>query len=152
MLDINNCFCEINKYTHFFNWGPDWGVVADVYKTFPESYSILTPFAYSYLEELIRSTTSEYGRELYDVHGNVKKIRKVGIKLIVLAINENRANIDYINLLEEAKQYFKTSEWTDKGDNRNSVIHGYMHPRFWDKDSFETLIHFISKISKYSRF
>ena len=40
-----------------------------------------------------RSTTSEYGMSLLDNDGNLKK-RKVGIKLITLAINENSSNTD----------------------------------------------------------
>ena len=150
--DTNKDLSEIIRHAHFWNWCPDWGVVSDVYTTFPESYSVLTPFAYAYLEELIRSTTSEYGRELLDNQGNIKKYRKVGIKLIELAISENSTNSDYVVLLEQAKLYFKTSDSTNRGDNRNSVNHGYMHPRFWDKESFENLIHFIAIISKYAGF
>lgn len=51
----------ILDYAHMWNWAPDWYVVKVIYSHVPESYSVLTPFAYSYLEELIRSTTSEYG-------------------------------------------------------------------------------------------
>lgn len=150
-MSIKDDFEEIMNHTHFWNWLPDWGVVQDVYKAFPNSYSILTPFAYAYLEELIRSTTSEYGLEVFDEAGDPKR-RKVGIGLISLAIDENNNNRDYVALLEKAKAYFVFSKPTDVGDNRNSVAHGYMHPRFWDEESFEQLLHDIAVLSKYARF
>lgn len=65
-MNINDDFIEICKYAHMWNWVPDWDIVQQIYKTYPDSYSILTPFVYTYLEELIRSTTSEYGMELLD--------------------------------------------------------------------------------------
>lgn len=65
-MNIDDDFKEIMLYAHYWNWLPDWNEVEKIYDTFPYSYSVLTPFAYSYLEELIRSTTSEYGRELLD--------------------------------------------------------------------------------------
>jgi hypothetical protein len=150
-MSINDDFREIMDYAHFWNWLPDWGVVQEVYQSFPNSYSLLTPFAYAYLEELIRSTTSEYGIEVLDALGKPKR-RKVGIGLINFAISENSSNLDYIALLEKAKAYFSPSKPTDAGDNRNNVVHGYMHPRFWDKESFERLLHDIASLSKYSKF
>ena len=152
-MKLPEAFDEIYSFSHVWNWGPDWIVLRRVYEAFPDSYSILTPFAYSYLEELIRSTTSEYGRELYNADGTLKKYRKVGIKLIDLAIEENKArNPEFVKILPAIKPYFSQSESTDIGDNRNSVAHGYMHPRFWDQDSFERLIFDIARISKYSGF
>ena len=68
-MNITNDFQEILYYAHYWNWAPDWLVVKNIYEKIPESYSVLTPFAYAYLEELIRSTTSEYGRELLDENG-----------------------------------------------------------------------------------
>jgi hypothetical protein len=126
-------------------------VVQEVYQSFPNSFSILTPFAYSYLEVLIRSTTSEYGIEILDDSGKPKR-RKVGIGLINLTISENCNNLDYVELLEKTKSYFLFSDPIDKGENRNNVVHGYMHPRFWDKESFERLLHDIAILSKYSEF
>lgn len=72
-MNITNDFQEILYYAHYWNWAPDWLVVKNIYEKIPESYSVLTPFAYAYLEELIRSTTSEYGRELLDENGNPKR-------------------------------------------------------------------------------
>lgn len=126
-------------------------MVQEVYQSFPNSFSILTPFAYSYLEVLIRSTTSEYGIEILDDSGKPKR-RKVGIGLINLTISENCNNLDYVELLEKTKSYFLFSDPIDKGENRNNVVHGYMHPRFWDKESFERLLHDIAILSKYSEF
>ena len=152
-MELSNAFDEIYKYTHVWKWGPDWDICKRIYDTFPDSYSVLTPFAYSYLEELIRSTTSEYGRELIDKSGNLKKHRNVGTKLINLAIEENKlTKPDYVKILDEIKPYFSHSEPTDIGDNRNSVHHGYMHPRFWEQESFERLIIDIARLSKFAGF
>lgn len=41
----------ILDHAHFWNWAPDWSVVKDIYSRIPESYSVLMPFAYSYLEK-----------------------------------------------------------------------------------------------------
>lgn len=150
-MSITDDFTEILHYAHYWNWLPDWDIVEKVYQAFPDSYSVLTPFAYAYLEEMIRSTTSEYGIDKLDDSGKKTK-RKVGIGLIDLAIKENRKNPDYITLLENIKRYFIYSEPTDDGDNRNSVAHGYMHSGFWKKESFEKLICDIAILSKYSRF
>ncbi len=150
-MNITNDFQEILYYAHYWNWAPDWLVVKNIYEKIPESYSVLTPFAYAYLEELIRSTTSEYGRELLDENGNPKR-RKVGLCLIKLAKEENNTNLEYIEKLYEIEKYFENSTDLDSGDNRNSVDHGYMHPRFWTQESFESLIHDIAIMSKYSRF
>ena len=78
--------------------------------------------------------------------------RKVGIKLLELAIKENKHNIEFVSMLEKMKSYYTFSQPTDRGDNRNSVVHGYMHPRFWNKDSFENLVHDIALISKHAKF
>ena len=150
-MNINNDFKEILDNAHTWNWAPDISLMQEIYNKYDNSYSILTPFAYSYLEELIRSTTSEYGRELLDKDGNPKK-RKLGISLIKLAQEENKENTEYIKLLDEIKEYYKQSTPLDSGDNRNSVDHGYMHPRFWTQESFEKLIHDIARLSKYSKF
>lgn len=151
-LSLNNDFTEIMRYAHYWNWLPDWGIVEEVYAKFPDSYSILTPFAYAYLEELIRSTTSDYGIQYYDKEGNVNR-KKVGIKIIELAIAENKdKNGDLVLLLEKVKVYFTESSPLNRGDNRNSVLHGYMHSRFWDKDAFEDLVHNIGLISKHAGF
>jgi len=150
-VSINDDFTEIMNHAHFWNWVPDWGVVQEVYQAFPNSYSVLTPFAYAYMEELIRSTTSEYGIEVFDESGNHKK-RKTGTGLINLAIKENSRYPELVALLDKIKIYFIYSQPTDRGDNRNSVVHGYMHPRFWDQASFEELIHDIALFSKYAGF
>jgi len=151
-MSINEDFSKIMERAHYWNWLPDWDIVQSVYKEFPDSYSVLTPFAYAYLEELIRSTTSEYGIELLDSNGNPMR-HKVGMALIKLAIEENKdKNKDYVILLEKIKPYFKLSSVKDAGDNRNSVAHGYMHSRFWDKNAFENLIHDIALLSDYAGF
>lgn len=151
-MTINKDFDIIIQNAHFWNWAPDWDVVRDIYTAFPSAYSVLTPFAFSYLEEMIRSRTSEYGRTLYDENHNKRNYRKVGLRLIELAEKENQADVTFIELLQRAKRYFDNSSEEDSGDNRNSTVHGYMHPRFWTKESFENLIHFIAEISPFAQF
>lgn len=151
-MNIYDDFTEIMNYAHYWNWLPDWAVVQEVYQAFPNSYSVLSPFAYAYMEELIRSITSEYGIEIFDESGNPKR-RKVGIGLINFAIEENiTRNQELVSLLEKMKSYYMSSQPTDRGDNRNSVAHGYMHPRFWTKVSFENLVHDIAMLSKHAGF
>jgi hypothetical protein len=149
---ISESFDEIILHSHMWSWGPDWLVVQDVYEAFPNSFSVLTPFAYSYLEELIRSNTSEYGVEIYNEKGDAKK-RNVGIDVIKLAIKENKQKSpEFVSLLNEVKRYYYNSTRSDEGDNRHSVAHGYMHPKFWSKESFEKLIKDIARLSKFANF
>lgn len=151
-MNIENDLNEIMNYAHYWNWLPDWNIFNEIYKAFPDSYSILTPFAYAYLEEIIRSTTSEYGIEIFNENGK-SKCRKVGMKLLNLAIDENKtSNPELVSLLKNVGSYFDYSKLTDRGDNRNSVDHGYMHSRYWNKDSFENLIRDIALISKHAGF
>lgn len=122
-MNINDDLIEIMNHAHFWNWLPDWGVVQKAYQAFPDSFSVLTPFAYAYLEELIRSTTSEYGIVTHDESGKPKR-RKVGIGLLNLAIEENKShNSELVSVLEKMKSYYIPSKLTDSGDNRNSVAH-----------------------------
>lgn len=150
-MDFEKDIEIILNYAHYWNWLPDWIVLQKVYNKFDDSFSILTSFAYSYLEEMIRSTTSEYGIELLDEKGNTRK-RKVGMALIELAQKENKNNIEYLEILDNVKCYFQISSIYDNGNNRNSVDHGYMHPVNWTKESFEKLIHDIALISPYNKF
>ena len=52
-MALQEDFNQIIDYAHFWNWAPDWGEVQRIYEKFPDSFSVLTPFAYSYLEELV---------------------------------------------------------------------------------------------------
>lgn len=151
-MDIHKYFDEIILYSHAWNWAPDLDIVQKIYEKFPKSYSVLSPFVYTYLEEVIRSTTSEYGREIFDKNRKPKSTRQVGINLIKLAIKENSKNLEYIALLEKIKMYYINSKSTDEGNNRNSVAHGYIHPRYWTQESFEKLIQDIALLSKYAKF
>ena len=144
--ELEDAFNTIYNHSHFWNWCPDIDLTKNIYERFPNSYSILTPFMYSLLEEIIRSTTSDYGLQL------VGKRKRVGMKLINLAINENQDNEEYLKCLNEIKKYFKGSSMFDEGNNRNSTVHGYMHSRFWSQESFESLIIDTSKISKFAGF
>lgn len=150
--ELSDAFEEIIQYAHFWNWVPGWQLAKEIYSKFRNSYSVLSPFAYSYLEELIRSTTSEYGIEVIDENGQPRS-RRVGMKLIDLAIAENmQKRPEFIIILEEIKFYYYKSKDTDTGDNRHGVAHGYMHPRYWDQESFEKLIFDIARTSKYAGF
>ena len=150
---IQDDFGEIERYAHMWNWLPDWDIVKSIYDTFPDSYSVLTPFAYTYLEELIRSTTSQYGIIPIDKNGNRLSKRKTDEALVNLAISENRDKVEYVKLLKMInKKYYKSASELDRGNNRHSTTHGFMHPRFWTKESFEELIHDIAELSKYGMF
>ena len=56
----------------------------EIYSHIPEAYSVLTPFAYSYLEELIRSTTSEYGIPFLDRNGEKYHVTLVAYLILVI--------------------------------------------------------------------
>lgn len=141
-MALQEDFNQIIDYAHFWNWAPDWGEVQRIYEKFPDSFSVLTPFAYSYLEELIRTTTSDYGLPLFDRNGQPVKVN-VGMKLISLAIAENQNNQEYVKVLEETKKYFKYVKVNNDENGRNRVMHGFVHPRFWSKENFEQLIHIL---------
>ena len=138
-------------HSHYWNWSPDWLVVKEVYEKVPAAYSVLMPFAYSYFEEMIRSTTSEYSCPLFDRNGDPVKV-KVGMALINMAIEENKENSEYVALLEKAKKYFKYTENSNDENGRNRVMHGRVHPRFWSQEDFENLIHDIAEMSPFAQF
>lgn len=150
-MSIQDDFNEILDYAHFWNWAPDWDVVQEIYEKVPISYSVLTPFAYTYLEEMIRSTTSEYGMSLHKSDGTPVTVKR-GNALIDLAIKENHDNSEYVELLEQMRSYFKSIKDNPDSNNRNKVMHGRVHPRFWSKELFEQLIHDIALLSKHSQF
>ena len=149
--NLKKDFSEILEYAHMWNWAPDLFIVEKIYDEVPNSFSVLTPFLYVYLEELVRSMTkNQYGDRLDDENSKKAK-RELGINLVKLAI-ENANDEEQRELLVKVKKYFKGSSIYDSGDNRNSTLHGYMHPRFWTKESFEKLVHEIASLSKYSGF
>lgn len=150
-MSVWDDFDEITNYAHFWNWLPDWDIAKEIYSKIPDSYSVLTPFAYSYLEEMIRTTTSDYGFPLFDCNREPVKVR-VGMSLIKLAIEENKDNLEYVELLERVKKHFKYINVSHDENGRNGVMHGRVHPRFWNQESFEDLLHDIAELSKYSRF
>lgn len=149
-MSIEEDFIEINNYAHMWNWLPDWDIAEKIYREFPDSYAVLTPFAYAYLEELIRTLTSDYMIPVQDRDGMLTN-KKVGIKLINLAIRENK-DAELVKILEEYKKYFESIKITNTGNNRHGVNHGIMHPHLWTQENFENLIHDIARLSKYSRF
>ena len=142
---------QIIDYAHFWNWAPDWNVVKEIYQKVPDSYSVLMPFAYAYLEEMIRTTTSDYGLPLFDRDKKPVKV-KVGMALINLAKQENQGNAEYLELLEKATRHFQYTQISNDENGRNRVMHGRVHPRFWSQEVFEDLIRDIAELSKYSKF
>ena len=141
----------ILDYAHFWHWAPDWALVKEIYEKEPLSFSVLTPFAYTYLEEIIRTTTSDYGTPLHDRNGNPMSVKR-GKNLIDLAIKENQSNAEYVLLLEQMHGYFKPMKDSPESNGRNKVLHGHWHPNLWSKEQFEQLIHDIALLSKYSQF
>ncbi len=130
------------------HWRVDWELAKKIYEVESESYSVLEPFAYSYLEYLIRYKTSQCGDNICDKNG--KRIRqKVSNNLIALAKEENKENKELCMLLDELKKYFRPVSPGNKGDNRHSVMHGITLPINWNKKEFESLIHDIARLSKY---
>ena len=127
---MDEYFKKISSSTHL-NWISDIELAMEIYKAYPGSYSVLFPFMYSYLEECIRSLTTEFGKNLL----LDKKRYTVGTELINLAIKENSENKELVDLLEEYKKYFESSTMLDEGDNRNSVNHGYTHPIQWTEEN-----------------
>ena len=150
-MSIEKDFDEILDYAHFWHWAPDWALVKEIYEKEPLSFSILTPFVYTYLEEIIRTTTSDYGTPLHDRNGNSVSVKHSN-SLIDLAIKENRNNVEYVLLLEQMRGYFKPVKDSPESNGRNKVMHGHWHPNLWSKEQFEQLIHDIALLSKYSQF
>lgn len=151
-MSVFDDFETILDYAHFWNWAPDWDVVKDIYLKIPESYSVLTPFAFTYLEEMIRSTTSEYGMPFFDREGKPNNFKR-GKKLINLAIAENSDKKEYVALLNKTKKYFMyVSDGMHNENVRNNILHGHLHPRFWSKETFEQLIHDIAELSPFAGF
>lgn len=150
-MSVFEDFEEIMTHAHFWNWAPDWNVAKEIYEKIPDSYSVLTPFAYSYLEEMIRTTTLDYGLPLFDRNKQQVKVR-VGTSLVNFAMEENKKNVEYVKMLEYIKKHFKHSDANLNENGRNNVVHGHLHPRFWSQESFEALLHDIAKLSKFSKF
>ena len=127
---MDEYFKKISLSAHL-NWLPDVELAIRIYRDTPEAYGVLFPFMYSYLEECIRSLTTEFGKNLLLEN----KRYTVGTELIRLAIEENSENKELVDLLEEYKKYFESSTMLDEGDNRNSVNHGYTHPIQWTEEN-----------------
>ena len=124
-MSIEKDFDKIMYHARFWNWLPDLQIVKDIYDKFPDSYSVLTPFLYAYMKELIRSMTSDYGIVYFDKEGKPTR-KKVGFGLIMLASEENKVDKpELTEILEKVKQHYLISLPGDAGDNRNSVLHGY---------------------------
>lgn len=117
----------------------------------------LIPILFSHLSPMPTSRSSS-GAELQNTGWilptakETPKRRKVGRRLIKLAMAENGEDKPFLEALEEIEDYFGDATPFDRGNNRNSVDHGFMHPRYWTKESFEQLVHDIAVLSKYSRF
>lgn len=142
---------DIKITAHFWNWLPDIQVAIEIYESRNDAYSVLLPFFFTYLEETIRSTTTEYGMLDPRNQGNRKK--KVGKELIQFAISENSDNPQLVHILNDILEnhYGKFSPF-EGGQNRNNVGHGVVHPRFWTEEDFENVVNDIAKLSPYAGF
>jgi hypothetical protein len=116
----------------------------------PDSFQVLIPFAYSYLEDIVRSMTStEYGVENKDGKFRVKCSKTI-FDVIDQAIKENEKNENLVLALENIRKRFshlKSINLFDNGGNRNSVAHGFLPPYYYSEDEFERLIKDIASIS-----
>ena len=117
------------------DWQCDLEQAFKIYDKFPDSYSVLIPFFFSYMEELIRSLTSNYHMQIYEDDKEY-----VGMPLVEKAIEKNSDNNKLIQLLKEIKKYYEKSSIFNKTYNRNGIVHGYVHPDNWTKETFKQLI------------
>ena len=60
---MDEYFKKISLSAHL-NWLPDVELAIRIYRDISEAYGVLFPFMYSYLEECIRSLTTEFERNL----------------------------------------------------------------------------------------
>lgn len=149
---ILKAFDIIRDKSHFRFWAPDWILAKEIYESFPNSHSILTPFAYSYLEVVIRSMTTDYPKKLPNEDGELSARHLTGCKVIDLAVEENPEKTDLLSLLQISRKYFEKSKFIDIGDNRHSVAHGYLPPWYWKAETFEDLILHIAELSPFANF
>jgi len=87
-MSVFDDFDLILDYAHMWNWTPDWYLAQSIYKKFPKSYSILTPFAFLFGRK-IRTTTSDYELPLFD-RDKLPVTVSVGMALIALATKESQ--------------------------------------------------------------
>ncbi|MFM9745295.1 hypothetical protein ACKI2C_47915, partial [Streptomyces brasiliscabiei] len=118
----------------------------DLFTHDSDVYVILFPFMYTVLEDVIRSSTDNYG-QLKSGENNDDK--KVGNGLIKFAI-ENSVDDEQRHLLEEIKKkYYGKFDLDLSGGNRNNVLHGVVPPYYWTKEDFQDLMKNIAAISRY---
>lgn len=134
---------------HYWDWTPDLIVVAEIYESRDDAHSVLLPFMFTYLEQSIRTLTSQYTM----LESNKPNKKKVGVGLIKLAIEENKDNSELVTILNSIliKHYQKFSLF-EHGENRNNVEHGVVHPRFWSEEDFQSVVSDIDDLSPYIRF
>lgn len=142
---------DIKDTAHFWNWAPDLHVVIEIYESRDDAYSILLPFMFTYLEELIRSTTSEYG--MLDPRNSTNRRKKVGKQLIRLAIKENFSNLNLVKVLEKiADKHYGGFNPFEYGENRNNVGHGVVHPKAWSEENFQSVVRDVAELAPYAGF
>lgn len=144
---------NILLHAHYWDWTPDLIVVAEIYESRDDAYSVLLPFMFTYLEQSIRTLTSEYTMLVPNKPNKKTKKKAVGVGLINLAIEENKDNSELVTILNSIliKHYQKFSLF-EHGENRNNVEHGVVHPRFWSEEDFQSVVSDIDDLSPYIRF
>lgn len=104
---------------------------------------------FTYLEESIRTLTSEYGM----LEPNESNTKNVGQKLIKLAIEENEDNTELVNILNSIlNNHYQKFSLFEHGANRNNVEHGVVHSRLWSEEDFQSLVSNINDLGTYVRF
>ncbi|ACT63408.1 hypothetical protein [Lactiplantibacillus plantarum] len=98
--EVLKYFSEIEYAAHTQNWLNDIRMARDLFTHDSDVYVILFPFMYTVLEDVIRSSTDNYG-QLKSGENNDDK--KVGNGLIKFAI-ENSVDDEQRHLLEEIKK------------------------------------------------
>lgn len=140
---------NVLQYAHYWNWLPDLNVVVEIYKSRDDAYSVLLPFMFTYLEESVRTLTSEYGM----LEPNEPNKKKVGKNLIRLAIKENEDNDELVKILNSIlSKHYQNFSLFEHGENRNNVEHGVVHPRFWSEEDFQSVVSDINDLGTYIRF
>ncbi|PHM02942.1 hypothetical protein EV52_13755 [Lactiplantibacillus plantarum] len=146
--EVLKYFSEIEYAAHTQNWLNDIRMARDLFTHDSDVYVILFPFMYTVLEDVIRSSTDNYG-QLKSGENNDDK--KVGNGLIKFAI-ENSVDDEQRHLLEEIKKkYYGKFDLDLSGGNRNNVLHGVVPPYYWTKEDFQDLMKNIAAISRYMR-
>ena len=134
--------------THVGNWSKSLRIAKSVYKNIEDAQYILMPFMYTYLEESVRSMTTEYGA----LNGSEKSSKRIGGGLVDLAISESDDSEQQKLLRSIKQQYFRRFDGLMGGGNRNNVDHGVVPANDWSNEEFQKLVHDVAALTPYTDF